>query len=131
MSLGQTESIEENCLTIQSDYAHLIESGKYRFANKAEGEAVVRVDFKKLSNYQQYLEEAYQVVSNINPRANMPCPIVTETYKQLATKNNWKKKPTIKQLVAPYELAQNNNKKAILLIHGLIFPCLPFLLPDK
>ena len=114
---------EENCLTIQGDYVSLIDSGKYRYAsegdNKAESEPLVRVNFKKLSNYQQYLAEAYQVIENRNPRASMPCPIVTDTYQQLAKQNNWEKTPSISQLVAPYELAQSNNDKAILLIHGL------------
>lgn len=110
---------QEDCLSIQDDYVSLIESGKYRFANEAESESIASINFKKLANYQQYLESAYQVVVNNNPRANMPCPIVTETYQQLAKKNQWSKTPKISQLVAPFELTQNNNDKAILLIHGL------------
>ncbi len=111
---------QQDCLSIQDDYVSLIGSGKYRFANKEAGdESLANVNFKKLSSYQQYLESAYQVVVNKNPRANMPCPIVTDTYQQLAKKNQWPKTPKISQLVAPFELSQNNNDKAILLIHGL------------
>ena len=110
---------QQDCLSIQDDYVSLIESGKYRFANEVESESIASINFKKLANYQQYLESAYQVVVNNNPRANMPCPIVTETYQQLAKKNQWSKTPKISQLVAPFELTQNNNDKAILLIHGL------------
>ncbi|PKI16371.1 alpha/beta hydrolase [Colwellia sp. 12G3] len=114
---------QQDCLTIQGDYVSLIESGKYRFSNEVVKEpsakSLAAVNFKNLSSYQQYLTDAYQVISNKNPRANMPCPIVTDTYQQLAKQNKWSKTPTISQLVAPYELAQANNDKAILLIHGL------------
>ena len=110
---------QQDCLSIQDDYVSLIESGKYRFANEVEGELLANVDFKKLSSYQEYLTNAYQVVVNKNPRASMPCPIVTETYQQLAKKNQWSKTPKVSQLVAPFELTQNTNEKAILLIHGL------------
>ncbi len=114
---------QEDCLSIQDDYVSLIESGKYRFANtpadNAKGEPLASINFDKLSSYQAYLDGAYQVVVDKNPRANMPCPIVTKTYQQLAKKNQWSKTPKISQLVAPFELAQENNDKAILLIHGL------------
>jgi len=110
---------QQDCLSIQDDYVSLIESGKYRFANEVEGELLANIDFKKLSSYQEYLTNAYQVVVNKNPRASMPCPIVTETYQQLAKKNQWSKTPKVSQLVAPFELTQHNNDKAILLIHGL------------
>ncbi|GAW94969.1 MULTISPECIES: alpha/beta hydrolase [Colwellia] len=114
---------QQDCLSIQDDYVSLIESGKYRFSNKlakdSSGKFLASVNFKKLSSYQQYLNDAYQVIVNTNPRANMPCPIVTETYRQLAKQKQWSKIPTISQLLAPFELAQPNNDKAILLIHGL------------
>jgi esterase/lipase len=110
---------KQDCLSIQDDYVFLIESGKYRFANEVEGKLLANVDFKKLSSYQEYLTNAYQVVVNKNPRASMPCPIATETYQQLAKKNQWSKTPKVSQLVAPFELTQNTNEKAILLIHGL------------
>ncbi len=110
---------QQDCLSIQDDYVSLIESGKYRFSIEASNESLTKVNFKDLTNYQQYLKDAYQVISNKNPRANMPCPIVTDTYQQLAKKNKWSKIPLTSQLVAPFELAQDNNDKAILLIHGL------------
>ena len=110
---------QQDCLSIQDDYVSLIESGKYRFANEAEDEPFASINFEKLSSYQQYLVDAYKVVVNKNPRASMPCPIVTETYQQLAKKNQWSKTPKVSQLVAPFELTQHNNDKAILLIHGL------------
>lgn len=123
LSFAQAVVVKQDCLSIQDDYVSLIESGKYRFANKAENttseEHLVGVNFKTLSSYQQYLSEAYQEVVDKNPRANMPCSIVTDTYQQLAQQNKWSTTPTVSQLVAPFELAQENNDKAILLIHGL------------
>jgi pimeloyl-ACP methyl ester carboxylesterase len=114
---------QQNYLTIQGDYVSLIESGKYHFSNEiveeTSAKSVAAVNFKNLSSYQQYLADAYQVISHKNPRATMPCPIITDTYQQLAKQNQWPKIPTINQLVAPFELAQDNNDKAILLIHGL------------
>ena len=88
---------KQDCLSIQDDYVSLIESGKYRFANEVEGKLLANVDFKKLSSYQEYLTNAYQVVVNKNPRASMPCPIATETYQQLAKKNQWSKTPKVSQ----------------------------------
>lgn len=110
---------QENCLSIQADYAALIESGKYRFSKEVANESSASVNFKKLASYQQYLTQTYQEIVNKNPKASMPCPIVTDTYQQLAKQNQWSQTPQISQLVAPFELAQDNNDKAILLIHGL------------
>ena len=116
LSLAQAQ---EDCLSIQNNYSALIESGKYRFANTIPPQAPQKINFNKLTSYQQYIEEAYQFVVKKNPKATMPCPVVTDTYQQLAKKNQWSKIPTISQLVAPFELTQDNNDKAILLIHGL------------
>lgn len=118
---------QQDCLTIQADYVALIESGKYRFsnnaankiANKKGNEALATVNFNNLSSYQQYVADAYLEIRNKNPKASMPCPIITDTYQQLAKQNQWPKTPNISQLVAPFELTHNNNDKAILLIHGL------------
>ena len=110
---------QENCLSIQADYAALIESGKYRFSKEVANESSASVNFKKLASYQQYLTQTYQEIVNKNPKASMPCPIVTDTYQQLAKQNQWSQTPQISQLVAPFELAQDHNDKAILLIHGL------------
>lgn len=115
-----------DCLNIQDDYVALIEAGKYRYTKSINNESnskadntLTEVDFSTLKNYQEYLVAANQVIENKNPKADMPCPIVTDTYLQLAKKNNWEKMPKVSQLVAPYELSQVNRKKGILLIHGL------------
>jgi len=109
----------KDCLNIQNNYVSLIESGKYRFANESASKATVSINFTKLTSYQEYIAAAHSLVVNKNPRATMPCPIMTKTYQQLSKLNNWPSSPQISHLVAPYELAQKNNDKAILLIHGL------------
>ena len=108
----------KDCLTIQGNYVSLIESGEYRFANQINN-AKSSVNFDQLTSYQEYIEAAYNVVVSKNPRAAMPCPMVTDTYRQLSKSSDWPNIPQISHLVAPYELAQENNDKAILLIHGL------------
>ncbi|MBU2872211.1 alpha/beta hydrolase [Colwellia sp. E2M01] len=110
------------CLSINNDYVELIKSGKYRFTTEVKSNKLAVVDFTHLDSYQQYIAQATEVINNKNPRANMPCPIITDTYVQLAQQNNWASTPTVGQLVAPYELTQpvhNKSSKAVLLIHGL------------
>lgn len=109
----------EDCLSIQNDYVALSESGKYRYTKPVKEHELTQVDFDTLANYQEYLVAAKQVIDNKNPKADMPCPIVTETYQQLAAKNQWDEIPKVSQLVAPYELTQSSSKKGVLLIHGL------------
>jgi esterase/lipase len=116
LSFSQTT---QDCLNIQNNYVSLIESGKYRFANESASKTAESINFSTLTSYQEYIAAAYSLVVNKNPRATMPCPIITDTYQQLSRVNNWPKTPQISHLVAPYELAQDNNDKAILLIHGL------------
>lgn len=112
---------QQDCIELNNDQAAieaLIDSGKYRFANKKSNE---KIDFSYEANlsFQQYLDYAANAIEAGNPRAAMPCSVVTQTYQQLAKRNNWSNTPTVSQLVAPFELKQNNNEKAVLLIHGL------------
>jgi len=109
----------KDCLSLNDDFVTLIDSGKYRFANETGNKPPASINFNSLVSYKQYIEESHKVISDRNPRAAMPCPIVTDTYQQLAQQNNWSITPEVSQLIAPFELSQNNNDKAILLIHGL------------
>jgi esterase/lipase len=109
----------KDCLSINADFVTLIDSGEYRFSAKSDKADSVNIEFDKLKSYSQYLEKASRLIANKNPKATMPCPIITDTYLQLSKLNNWPKIPQVSDLVAPYELAQQNNDKAILLIHGL------------
>jgi esterase/lipase len=109
----------QDCLSIQKNHVSLIESGKYRFAKDSINTDPVNINFTKLTGYQEYITRAYGLVVHKNPKGGMPCPIITDTYRQLSILNNWPKIPQVSHLVAPYELAQENNDKVILLIHGL------------
>ncbi len=112
---------QENCLNItgNSSITELIDSGKYRFANKLDSKELPSFSYDNQLGYEQYIRYASELIAKKNPRANMPCPIITETYQQLALQNNWLEMPKVKQLLAPFELKQANSDKAVLLIHGL------------
>ncbi|WP_404341582.1 alpha/beta hydrolase [Pseudoalteromonas mariniglutinosa] len=69
--------------------------------------------------FSDYLEHAYLQLTQTNPRAHLPCPLSTATYQQLVAQGDRNNNPHIVDLIAPFELRQNNNHKAVLLIHGL------------
>ena len=54
-----------------------------------------------------------------NPQGERPCPIVSPTTRVLAKQNKWPEQGRVSDLVAPFELSQENNNKGILLLHGL------------
>ena len=117
-TLSYSQEVKD-CLSIQNNYVSLIESGNYRFANESAGKTPKSINFSELTSYQEYIAAAHSLIVDKNPKATMPCPIITDTYLQLSTLNSWPKIPQTSHLVAPYELAQEKNDKAILLIHGL------------
>ncbi|WP_019029672.1 alpha/beta hydrolase [Colwellia piezophila] len=113
----------QDCLSIQGDFVALTDSGKYRFTaeegSHRQSQGLSSINFTELTSYQQYITASQRLIADKNPRATMPCPIITDTYQQLAKQNNWSATPEISQLIAPFELPQGNKEKAILLIHGL------------
>jgi len=109
----------KDCLSINDDFVTLIDSGEYRYTKTLPNETLLYIPFNQLNSYQQYLEISQQLINGKNPRATMPCPVVTDTYQTLAKQNHWSATPKVGQLIAPFELTQENNDKAILLIHGL------------
>ncbi len=118
-SLKANEQV--NCLNIAEKYsaAELIERGQYRFTNKLNEEYLPAFSYDIELGYKQYIRYASELIAKKNPRANMPCPIITTTYQQLALQNNWLETPTVNQLLAPFELKHANSDKAVLLMHGL------------
>ncbi|HAV44205.1 MAG TPA: esterase, partial [Halomonas sp.] len=52
-------------------------------------------------------------------RANLPCPVYTDTYQQLVAQGSRPANATIADLISPFELKQADSRKAVLLIHGL------------
>ncbi len=112
----------ENCINISENntvISSLIDDGKYRYTKLEDSKTAMSFSFQTASSYSQYLDYAMNEISSKNPRTDMPCPIITKTYKQLAKQNNWSETPSVSQLIAPFELTNENSDKAILLIHGL------------
>jgi len=111
-----------NCINLSEDndgMSTLIETGKYRYTKPTHSKQLINFSYKTNSSYSRYLEYAMDEIVSKNPRADMPCPIVTDTYRQLAEKNTWPEIPKVSQLIAPFELTNEKSNKAILLIHGL------------
>ncbi|TPH15636.1 alpha/beta hydrolase [Litorilituus lipolyticus] len=96
-----------------------IAAGKYRESHYPAAGKEIEFSFSPDLSFEQYIQYSYQLIESKNPRAELPCPIYSKTFNQLATVNSWPKEPTIAQLIAPFELAQPDTKKAVLLIHGL------------
>ena len=65
--------------------------------------------------FQRYLDYAYDHINKANPRANLPCPVITDTYKQLVKQGV----RTTNNNIAPFELKHPTSNKVALLIHGL------------
>ena len=105
-----------NCVTINNDLAQIEkfkQAGTYRFTKG--GVQRINFDFASSKPFQDYLAAARAHINAQNPKANMPCPIKTETSKRL-----YANKPLqVVDLITPFELKADNEKAAVLLIHGL------------
>ncbi|TMO58030.1 alpha/beta hydrolase [Pseudoalteromonas phenolica] len=105
-----------NCVTINNDLVQIEkfkQAGTYRFAKG--GVQRINFDFASEQPFKNYLVAARAHINAQNPKANMPCPIKTETSKRL-----YADKPLqVVDLITPFELKAVNEKAAVLLIHGL------------
>lgn len=111
-----------DCEAINQDFTSiekLIDSGEFRFVNKVKNADLPKFSFSADRPFSEYLNYTRTLINLKNPRANQPCFNQTETYKQLALINNWPEMPDIRNLLAPFELAQKDKSTGILLIHGL------------
>jgi esterase/lipase len=112
-----------NCLNIgenAAEIAALIDQGTYRYINEQGLKTTTDFNFQIEKSYSEYLKYAMDEVKRKNLRADMPCPMMTKTYQQLAKQNSWSNNtPNISQLIAPFELVHQGSNKAIVLIHGL------------
>jgi len=109
-----------NCL--QLDYKTIVESiedGKYRFSNASDHQQQVTFDYEAKQSFAQYLAFARQLISQRNPRAQQSCPIDNDVYKLLVKQHAVVEPAKVIDFIAPFELRQKDNDKAILLIHGL------------
>ncbi|NTS75749.1 alpha/beta fold hydrolase [Catenovulum sp. SM1970] len=89
------------------------EQGQYRFANDI---AVPPFNYTSQNAYSDYLNYAKARIAKRNPQADFKCPIKTDISAILSADETGL---TVKDLVAPFELKQNNQDKVVLLIHGL------------
>lgn len=109
----------QNCITQEQDFNFIIKSkqqGLLRFENDYSHQPF---SYDEQTPFNEYLNYAYQHIKKANPRADLPCPVATQTYLQLIAQGDRKVVPTIADIIAPFELTQANNKKVVLLIHGL------------
>ncbi|WP_105166564.1 alpha/beta hydrolase [Pseudoalteromonas sp. T1lg23B] len=89
------------------------QQGTYRFA-KNQGPVVWQIDLA--APFSEYLAQAKAIINSRNIRAQQHCPILTPVAKKLGYDSEHLK---VADLIAPFELRQNNNDRAILMIHGL------------
>jgi esterase/lipase len=114
VNTSKTSSL--NCVTINNDLNQIEkfkQAGTYRFT-KGDVQRI-NFDFASDTPYQDYLVASRAHINAQNPKASMPCPITTATSKRL-----YSDKPLqVVDLITPFELTANNEKAAVLLIHGL------------
>jgi alpha-beta hydrolase superfamily lysophospholipase len=109
----------QNCITQLSDYEFIANSkqqGLLRFESPHHHQPF---DYQSLQPFSEYLNYAYQHIQQANPRADLPCPVFTQTYRQLISQGSRKSNPTISDIIAPFELVHPHSKKVALLVHGL------------
>ncbi|GMM84040.1 alpha/beta hydrolase [Pseudoalteromonas sp. MTN2-4] len=105
-----------NCVTINNDLAQIEkfkQAGTYRFAKG--GLQRINFDFASNKPFQDYLVAARVHINAQNPKASMPCPITTPTSKRLYADKSLQ----VVDLITPFEVKADNEKAAVLLIHGL------------
>jgi esterase/lipase len=103
-----------DCLVHSADETIIKESfekGTYRNLPVSDEPKVIDLDGL---NFDQYLAKSTQHINALNVRANMPCPINNYVTSQLKLQ-----KPTVLDVVKPYELAHPNRDKVIVLFHGV------------
>lgn len=116
---------QPDCVEINNDFSQLQAAkakGLYRYSNKAK---VAEFDYQALPPFSDYLAYSRQLIEQKNPQAARPCPLSTPVTQLL---HKEQAQLQVSDLVAPFELRQPDQKKAILLIHGLTDS--PFLFHD-
>ncbi|OUL57242.1 alpha/beta hydrolase [Pseudoalteromonas ulvae] len=105
-----------NCLTINQDFNHIIQAKKHGLYREAMQSSSAQYQFDQTLAFSEYLNISKALIEARNPHAQRPCPIstpVTQVQQRVPHAQ------VVSDLIAPFELRQPNNHKAILLIHGL------------
>lgn len=106
----------QTCLDVVQNWQqipHTQQQGLYRFAHEQDP---IIIPNNADVPFRDYLAQTKSLIANRNIRARQPCPILTPVAKELGYNAE---QLTVSDLIAPFELKQNNQKRAILLIHGL------------
>ncbi|KTF11771.1 MULTISPECIES: alpha/beta hydrolase [Pseudoalteromonas] len=109
----------QDCITQSSSFSFILKAkqqGLFRFENEHTHQSF---NYQALLPFQRYLDYAYDHINKANPRANLPCPVITDTYKQLVKQGVRTTNPNIADIIAPFELKHPASNKVALLIHGL------------
>ncbi|MCG7555273.1 alpha/beta fold hydrolase [Pseudoalteromonas sp. Of11M-6] len=112
--LGSPLVIAQDCVTQVSDMSLFTKSKASGLFREAIDKGPVTVDIGNIKNYNDYIRSTKQIIESRNPRATLPCPLMTPTAKILNLTN-----PKVSDLIAPFSLEHDNKDHAILLIHGL------------
>ncbi|OCQ19178.1 hypothetical protein A7985_20795 [Pseudoalteromonas luteoviolacea] len=105
-----TNVVAQDCTTLPTNHQRFIDgkqSGEFRVAKDA-GSAAITVNDSL--TFEQYIVQTRSLIEARNKRAQLPCPLPHLALTQSAK---------VVDHIAPYQLKQANNDKAILLIHGL------------
>lgn len=108
-----------NCVSQLSDLNFIMRSKEQGLLRFVKQHPERRFAYQDNPDFKTYLDFAYEHILQGNPRANMPCPVFSATYKQLVVQGSRAKKANIVDVIAPFELRQPNNDKVALLVHGL------------
>ncbi|MEH6397099.1 alpha/beta hydrolase [Pseudoalteromonas sp.] len=110
---------QTDCVTQLTDLKYIMQSKQQGLLRFEKNKPTTSFAYQTSQTYSDYLSYAYQHILDANPRALMPCPIQTATHQLLVKQQQRPSAPNIVDLIAPFELRQNNTHKAVLLIHGL------------
>ncbi len=110
---------QQTCLTQLEDQALMMKSKREGLFREPLPRTQSTFSFNTEQAFSDYLTAAYLQISSENPRANLPCPVYTDTYQQLVAQGSRPENATIADLISPFELKHGNSRKAVLLIHGL------------
>lgn len=112
-----------NCAELAREFDYIKESredGWFRQLTQTSNKDAITFDFNLETSFREYLSYTEKLVDSNNPHANRVCNINTPIIEALkSTKLDNKKEIQVKDLIAPFQLQHANNKKVILLIHGL------------
>ena len=116
LSSLHADTFAADCITINHDFSAMLnakEQASFRFSSPSNTTAF---SYNAQAPYSEYISASKAYIKARNPQASRPCPIMTPV---TAIEASSTQKRIVADLIAPFELRQANNNKAILLIHGL------------